>query len=148
MMPDARRRSSPSGVPTGPDTLLQLVKMLGVEAVPTPHVLGVDDFSLRRGPRYATVLIDMERHEPIDVLANADPLVNGCRHILASKVMGLTAVLIYTGGAGTGKALRPHGVSVPHRLLSWWARPASKSTSMEGLIQAGNGVTMAIKRSA
>src|ERR1051326_2587291 len=75
------RLARKAGVPTSPDTLLRLVKMLGIAAVSTPRVQGVDDFSLRRGARYATVLIDMERHEPIDVLAtrDAEPLVEWLR---------------------------------------------------------------------
>jgi transposase len=37
-------------------------------AVRIPRVIGVDHFALRRRHRYATVIIDAESHERIDVL--------------------------------------------------------------------------------
>ncbi|MFI6986740.1 ISL3 family transposase [Embleya sp. NPDC050154] len=55
-------------VPTSGSTLLRTIHPLDVPAPPKVEVLGVDEFSLRRGRVFGTILVDMESHRPVDVL--------------------------------------------------------------------------------
>jgi transposase len=62
------RHLSRHGVPGSRNTLLRRVRSASLPKGPAPEIIGVDDWAWRKGQRYGTIIVDLQRGCPIDVL--------------------------------------------------------------------------------
>ncbi|HUY99912.1 MAG TPA: ISL3 family transposase, partial [Thermomicrobiaceae bacterium] len=61
------------GVTLSPDTLLNALRRATLPAPGPLHAVGIDDWSWRRGHRYGTIIVDLERHRVVDLLRDREP---------------------------------------------------------------------------
>ena len=55
-------------MPTSADTVLRLVRRITLPEAPPPRIVAVDDWAVRRGRTYGTVVVDLERRRVVDLL--------------------------------------------------------------------------------
>jgi transposase len=69
----AARLATELGLSTCADTVIrQLRRSAGIQRERRPRIVGIDDWAIAKGHHYGTLIVDLERREPIEVLVGRE----------------------------------------------------------------------------
>jgi transposase len=101
-------------MPASPDTVLRLVRTMPLPEAEPPRVVVVDDWAMRKGHTYGTIVVDLERRRVVDLLPNraAETLADWLRRHSGIEIVARDRSTEYARGIALGA---PEAVQVCDR---------------------------------
>jgi len=115
--------------PAGSDTLLAEVRQTPIPAPSAATKIGIDDWAKRKGQSYATIVVDLETHQPIDLLPerSSECVAQWLQQHPGVQIISRDRGGVYAEGARQGA---PDAVQVADR----WHLLKNLGDALEGLL--------------
>ena len=123
------------GMKASPSTLLRSLHGAALPSFEPPEVIGVDDFALLKGRKYGTIIVDFERHRPIELLEDrsAETLADWLKQYPKLRIIGRDRSTEYERGIEQGA---PQAVEV----LDRWHLLKNLRQSTERVLEGNSAV--------
>lgn len=110
-------------------TILRRIRQVVLATGAAPRVVGIDDWALRKGQRYGTVIVDLERRHILDVLPEYTPeqIAQWLREHPSIEVIARDRATIYTEAIAQGA---PQAIQVADR----WHLTQNMSTVLQEIL--------------
>jgi len=135
------RLAVPLGMPISARSLLRVVHRTPLPTAELARVIAIDDWAWRKGQRYGTVIVDLERRRPIDLLPDraAETVVAWLRAHPQVAVIARDRGVMYIDGATRGA---PDAIQVVDR----WHMAKNLGEALERLFARKQDVLAAMAR--
>jgi transposase len=133
------RTAAELGMRVDRDTLLRAVRRAPSEEAPEPRVVGIDDWAIRRGQTYGTIIVDLERHRRLDLLPDrkAETLADWLADHPGIEIVSRDRAGAYADGTRQGA---PEAVQVADR----WHLLKNAGDALERVIAAEPKILAAV----